>query len=302
LESKDIFAVRSAVIFPALLAAVVTVACSTTSTKSDVPPPPAPRAKELVVGVMQVYDFGALRLHAYQTNDPIKSESFLLETDTEFIGIETPAFSGNLSEYANYILNSGKPMNHLILVNHGNGAKMFKNSRVYATAATRAAMQEGGAIRGRIDNFIKVFGTEFNGDIPAVTDVLKPGKTKIGGVEFVVVKTKEGFDLEIPAINSVYTHMAGSHTHNILESADQINDMLRRMTKYKSKNYGLILTSHEAPESANAVTEKIKYLKKTKRIAKSAKTRANFIAAMKKAFPNYSGENYLEMTAGALFQ
>lgn len=35
--------------------------------------------KELGKGTMEVHDFGAVRLHAYQTNDPLADECFLVE-------------------------------------------------------------------------------------------------------------------------------------------------------------------------------------------------------------------------------
>jgi len=290
--------------FLTIVAAAVTASCGTTMSKSKASSSFAeviPKKRTLAVGAMQIYDFGSLRLHAYQTNDPMKDECFLLETGRELIGIETPAFSRNLTEYANYVKSLGKPLNHLILVNHGNGGKMFKNVRVYTTASVQAAFQEGGHSKDLIDNFILEFGADFNGDIPEATDIIQAGKVVIGGVDFTVVEKKEGFDLEIPAINSVYTHMAGSHTHNILPGIEAIEDMARRMKHFQVKNFALILSSHETPEPYAVLAEKIRYLERTKVLIRSSQTKEDFIAAMNEAFPDYAGENYLEMSAGALF-
>lgn len=33
----------------------------------------------MAVGKMRVYDFGDIKLHAYQTNDPIDDEVFVIE-------------------------------------------------------------------------------------------------------------------------------------------------------------------------------------------------------------------------------
>lgn len=64
---------------------------------------PAPETKELGVGKMLVYDFGDLKLHAYETKDPIADENFLLETSDELIIIELIGFKNNIEELQNYI-------------------------------------------------------------------------------------------------------------------------------------------------------------------------------------------------------
>lgn len=51
----------------------------------------------------------------------------------------------------------------------------------------------------------------------------------------------------------------------------------------------------------DAVQAKIAYLGKTAEIAENAASAADFIAKMHEVFPDYAGENYLEMTAGFLF-
>jgi hypothetical protein len=258
--------------------------------------------KTLAIGVMQIYDFGAVQLHAYQTRDPMNEECYLLETKEELIGIETPAFSKNLAEYVDYIKALDKPLNHLILVNHGNGGKLFKKSHIYSTASTRAALQKGGHIRSLIDNSARIFGAEFDSDIPEITNIIPAGRVKIGCLDFFVTETSTGFDLEITPIHCIYTHMVGSHSHNILPGPNQIGDMLRKMKGFKAKNYRLILTSHEVPETIAAADKKIRYLEKTHEILRSSRKREDFMSAMKTAFPDFAGENYLEMSAGALFR
>lgn len=66
-------------------------------------------------------------------------------------------------------------------------------------------------------------------------------------------------------------------------------------------DYDLVLTGHNMPEGRDAVQTKIEYLTKTAEIAESAKSADDFIAQMHEAFPDYAGDNYLEMTAGFLF-
>ena len=111
----------------------------------------------------------------------------------------------------------------------------------------------------------------------------------------------EGYGVEIPAINAVYRHMMGSKTHNILPAIPYIEAEIKELKEYQGKNYALILTSHHAPEGKNAVSEKIAYLEKVLELAKTCKTREEFISSVKAAFPDYDGEAYLQMSAGALF-
>ena len=40
---------------------------------------------QLTKGNMEIYDFGVLRLHAYQTNDLLNDECYLLENETEVL-------------------------------------------------------------------------------------------------------------------------------------------------------------------------------------------------------------------------
>ena len=50
------------------------------------------------------------------------------------------------------------------------------------------------------------------------------------------------------------------------------------------------------------MAEKISYVEKTTELAAANDNADDFIVAMKEAFPDYTGENYLEMTAGYLYQ
>lgn len=55
------------------------------------------------------------------------------------------------------------------------------------------------------------------------------------------------------------------------------------------------------PDSQQAVADKNAYLQKLEEIASESSAADEFKTAMLDAFPGYSGENYLEMTAGYLF-
>lgn len=254
---------------------------------------PLPRTYHLSVGTMQVYNFDGFKLHAYQTGDYIDNENFILETPTELIIMELAPFYANIAELESYINALGKPLTSVIVAYHPAGGDSYPDAHMYAS--------EGLGEKGLVAGFVKAFGDIFNGNLPTEYDLVTPGSMTIGGVQFNVIKTADAFDLEIPAINVYLTHMIGSYTHNILASVGQIDATIAELKGYQAKNYALILTGHDVPRTIEVTAEKIAYLEKTKELITSCKSAAEFISEMNKAFPAYSGGNYLEMTAGIIF-
>lgn len=142
----------------------------------------------------------------------------------------------------------------------------------------------------------------FTNDPLADVAYIVEGKEALAGVDFEVIDHGESYDLAIPSMNIVYTHMLGKTTHSILTSAAHIEAFLQMLKEYQAAGYAMILTSHGGPEGQDAVAEKISYLNKTKEIMQQSKTADEFKANMKAAFPAYDGENYLDMTAGFLYK
>jgi hypothetical protein len=161
-------------------------------------------------------------------------------------------------------------------------------------------MQDGGSLKGLVDGFIGTFGDAFNGDIVEISEVIKPGTVSVGGLEFIITENGDSYDIEIPAINCVYTHMMGSDVHNILTGTGHIDAMIAQMKSYQDKGTYLVLTGHYPPEKTDKVAEKIAYLEKAKELVGTSANADEFVAAMKKAFPNYGGENYLELSASLI--
>ena len=76
---------------------------------------------------------------------------------------------------------------------------------------------------------------------------------------------------------------------------------IAQLEGYIARGYDLILTSHYTPEDWKDARTKIDYLKELKSLAAASGTRDSFLAAMKEKYPQYSGENYLSMTADFFF-
>lgn len=61
------------------------------------------------------------------------------------------------------------------------------------------------------------------------------------------------------------------------------------------------MSSHYTPETIEDVDKKITYLENLKKIAMESKNIDDFKDKVKSEYPNYSGLNYLDMTAGYFF-
>jgi hypothetical protein len=254
---------------------------------------PTPDITQLDIGEMFVYDFGTIKLHAYNSNDYIADQVFLLESNNELILIELLPFYDNIEEFANYVLELGKPLTSVIIAYHPAGADAHQHTKMYASQGLGEA--------ALVPIFAEQFGEIFNDSMPETYELVRSGEMTISGVEFNVIQTDSAFDLEIPEINVYFTHMVGKNTHNILPSIDAIDGMIAWMKNIQSKNYDLILSGHDIPRTIEISAEKIAYLEKTKEFALSSIDAEAFIQVMNNAFPNYYGENYLEMSAEALF-
>lgn len=286
-------------VFLSALAALGLAGCASVQPKAGAAPEAA--ALQLAKGVVKTYDFGGIVLHAYRTNDALSDEAFILETKKNLVAIESPAFTANLKEFSDYAKSLKKPLTDILLANHPNGVDYFDGVSAHLTDSVVSAIAPGGATKALIDNFTAAFGADFDAKLPAIKANLKPGKVAVGGVDLVIAETATAYDIEIPAINCVYTHMLGANVHSIMVSVAQMDSMIAALESYKRKGYALVLSGHHEPETLADVDAKIAYLKKAREIARSSASSEDFSAAMKAAFPGYLGENYLGMSAAALF-
>ncbi|WP_325200569.1 hypothetical protein [Oscillibacter sp.] len=252
----------------------------------------------LAQGELHIYDFGGVKLHAYQTGDPLADEVFLVEKAGKFVVIESPCFTSSVAALNEYL--AGRDVAGVLVAYHGAGAAFLPDVPKYATAnAVEYARQGGG--KALIDQFTAAFGGAFDGGIHPVSRILTEGEAIIGGIRFLVHQTAEAFDVEIPEINAVYTHMLGHDCHSIVAGPGHADAMIAQLRGYIQSGYNLILTSHYTPEDLKDAETKIRYLEELKTIAASCADGASFKAAVQERYPAYSGENYLDMTAGFFF-
>lgn len=249
-------------------------------------------------GEMNVYDFGGVKLHAYKTGDFIDDEVFIVEKNGKGVILESPCFFDNIAELTDYLKDIS--VAGMLVAYHGAGGTFLPNVPKYATQNAVAYSENGGG-KALIDNFTNTFGESFDSAIHQITNVIPEGRVTIGGIDFEIKQTAEAFDIAIPEINAVYTHMLGHDCHSIVAGAGHADGMIAELKGYMEKGYDLILTSHYTPEDLKDAQTKIDYLENLKKIADNSADAGSFKAEVQKQYPAYSGQNYLEMTAGFFF-
>ena len=253
-------------------------------------------------GSVTVYDFGASKLHVYNTGDALGDVAYIVEGEDALIGIELPSFTANLDAWQNYIAGLDKPMNDLFLCDHATGASYVEGMNVYGTQGAQDSIASGSTY-ATTQGLYETFGDDFHGgaDLANINKVVS-GTVTVAGIDFNLIDCGETYDLEIPSMNAVYTHMLGKTCHSILTSTAHMDSMIETLKGYQSVGYDMILSAHSGVEGQDAVAEKIAYVEKAKELAASCDNAEAFVTAMKEAFPDYIGENYLEMSAGYLYQ
>lgn len=253
---------------------------------------------KLAKGEMNVYDFGGIKLHAYKTNDFIDDEVFIVEKNGRAVVIESPCFFDNSKELAEYLENI--KVEGMFVAYHGAGAEFLPDVPKYATQ-NAADYSENGGGKALIENFSSAFGEAFDASVHKITDIISDGKVTIGGIDFIIKQTPEAFDIEIPEINAVYTHMLGHDCHSIVAGPAHADSIISELKGYISKGCCLILTSHYTPEDLKDAETKISYLETLKETASACADADEFKAKLQKLYPEYSGQNYLDMTANFFF-
>lgn len=253
---------------------------------------------KLTKGEVNVYDFGTVKLHAYKTNDFIDDEVFVVEKNGKAVIIESPCFFDNNKEFTEYL--NGLEVAGMLIAYHGAGATFMPNVPKYATKNAVEYSENGGG-KGLITNFTNTFGDIFDNSVHQITNTIEEGKITIGGIDFVIKQTSEAFDIEIPEINAVYTHMLGHDCHSIVAGTSHADAIIHQLGDYIKKGYDLILTSHYTPEDLKDAQTKIDYIENLKKIAEKCGNADDFKKEVEKEYPDYSGENYLDMTAGFFF-
>jgi hypothetical protein len=251
-------------------------------------------------GEVRVYDLGTTKLHAYQTNDPMKDEVFIIEKNGYAIIIEAPCFKDNVTELTGYVHTINARIAAKFLSYHMAGGTFLPDVPVYATKEADEYGHSGGG-KALVDDFAGAFGNAFDTSIHTVTDTIEAGHIKVGGFELNIIPTQDAYDIEIPKLSMVYIHMLGHDCHSIVAGVKHADALIFQLKDLIARNFDFILTSHYTPESLHDAQEKVDYLETIKATAASSADVAAFKKSIKQKYPKYTGENYLDMTADLFF-
>ena len=251
-------------------------------------------------GYIDIYNFGDIKLHCYQTNDLMNDESYILENNENVLLVEFPAFYDNLEEFEKYVRGLNKNIVGKVFSDHPNGGTILKDVKGYASKGTIKSMKEG-TIHNLVTGFEKSFNGAFAKEYHEITNVLEDENVNIGGFQLKITYHDENIEIEFPQIGCVYTHMLGHDCHSIVAGEGHANVIIEQLKRYKANGYNLVLSSHYTPETLKDVDTKIAYLEELKELAKESKDATDFENKVKAKYPEYSGLNYLDMTAGFFF-
>ena len=131
----------------------------------------ADRTVVLDKGRVDIYTKNGITLYAYQTNDPIDNEVFVLTKAGRGVVIELPCFYDNIRELTDLLKSEGIAVEAKLVAYHAAGASFLPEVPVYGTASSAAYNTTGGGA-GLVSNFRAAFGDSFDAAICAVDLVL----------------------------------------------------------------------------------------------------------------------------------
>lgn len=251
-------------------------------------------------GIVRKYQINDVKLYAYQTNDFIDDEVFILVKNNKGVCIELPCFYDNISELTDFIKEEGIELVAKFVAYHAAGATFMPEVKTYGTKTSNAYNTNGGGFN-LVNNFKNAFGEIFDSIICSTDELLVDGEIELADMKFVITSNPEAFDIEIPEINSVYTHMMGHDCHSIVAGCPHADGIISQLNYYIRKGFDLVLTSHYTPEDLKDAKIKIDYLYDLKDIAETCENAEEMKQKVMEKYPNYSGLNYLDMTVGMFF-
>lgn len=260
----------------------------------------AERTVTLDKGRVDIYTKGGITLYAYQTRDAIDNEVFVLAKEGRGVVIELPCFYDNIRELTAFLERVGVTVEGKLVAYHAAGASFLPQVPAYGTKSSDAYNTTGGGA-ALVSNFKSIFGDSFDAGICSPNYIMAEGETEIAGIRFVVRPNAEAYELEIPELNCVYTHMMGHDCHSIVAGCPHADGMISQLNYYIRRGFDLVLTSHYTPEDLKDAKTKVAYLTELKEIALSCESAEEMKAAVQQKYPDYSGMNYLDMTVGFFF-
>lgn len=251
-------------------------------------------------GEMTVMDYGAVRVHAYRTHDPIDDEVFVLQKGNRAVIIEMPCFRDNIAELSAYLKGLHVTVDGKLVAYHAAGASFLPDVRTYGTASSEQYNRTGQGF-GLIQHFAQIFGPGFDAGITHNDVTIAAGPLELAGIRLNIIPNQDAYEIEIPEIKAAYIHMLGHDCHSIVAGAGHAQAIIADLQGYIDRGFATLLSAHYVPEDQQDVRTKIAYLRELTVLAGQSRDAAAFKTAVQQKYPAYAGGNYLDMTVGFFF-
>lgn len=250
------------------------------------------------------YDYGAFKLHVYDSGDVMGDASYIVEGEKELVLLEVPLFRENASEFDSYVSKIRKPV-VAVIADYHEGAR--QKAKLYVAEGMKSFLV-GPVYGGMITGFQKQWGDKMVTlpDVDSATEISFGKTVALAGVDF---RFEKGASSDFPAASiliggKVYmTHWAPSKSHPSplqISSLAAINAEIAAAKVSLSSGAELFVGGHGGAATKDAVEFKISYLENLKRLASQSKDAESLADALKKAYPNLAGESNVEGLSQAL--
>lgn len=256
-------------------------------------------------GRFETHEFDSFKLHVYYTNDALGDASYIVEGKKGLVTMEQPLFKDNVAEFDTYLGKLGKKVVKRITDYHVGGT----GNHEVVMAQGMSEFTKGPVYGGMMKNFAQTFGDAMT-DLPTgkATEVAFGKTENWAGVNF---EFRHGATTDFPAASilidgkAYYTHWtpAKAHVSNLqISSPAAIDAEIAEAEKSLASGATLFIGGHGGAATRDAVEFKITYLKKMKELLAANKTAQDFVEAMKKAWPELTGEDGLTDLGKALYK
>lgn len=195
---------------------------------------------KLSKGTIDVLDFGSVKIHAYQTCDPLEYECFIIQKSEKSFFIEGLLFKDNITEFTTYIKTLYTKIEGLVIAYHGGGTSFLKVYPVYSTKNADEYNHKGGGA-GLVKNFISTFEDFIDATLYKTTNFIEGDALTLAGVKMNIAYiltshyTIEGLDdvkTKIAYINDLKVIAAKNTSTSAFKK-----DVLLKYGAYRGGNY-----------------------------------------------------------------
>ena len=288
-------------------------------------------SKELAMGVVTIYDFGDIKIHAYDASNEMDEAAYVIESGSALVGVSMPASDEPYDAWNEYIDTLRKPMDDLFLTGTPLNAEDLEKTerpasgepsedaepkdeakdeekeliRLYSTKSVSEYFQSDEAAEA-LAKIAEEMGEHYRlGDeLAEASEILKPDPDKtieIGGVEFRIVENGDSYDIVIPSVKVVFSTVPGKDSFGVYSDAEDFDDVIDSLKGYeKDEGIEYVFGSSGRVIEAKDLQTVIENSQALKVLAEESEDADAFIEAAAEAFPDYKGESALKITAGNL--